>query len=218
MRLLRVVFAILLVIIQCWSQDIIVIRRKVVASGGSGGLPATDAFASGSALNSCWTVQTGSFAVGSGIVTVTNSSEGSMARRNGTCETFTANQYSQMVISQNLASSQKYLSVGVRMTGSGGTASGYLLQTDGSDVSILEITNGSEATLATCVDSFAVGNTMRLEITGTTLVAKKNGTAMSNCTSVSDASFASGNPGIGGYSISGATASPGGDDWQADNL
>jgi hypothetical protein len=135
-----------------------------------------------------------------------NSASGSGSRYTGV--SFPADQYSQAVI-------------GVALPGGGPTvradSSGnfYLFTIDSPGVSATALMlkyTGSFSTLDTRSCSAVVGDVIRLEVSGTTLTGKVNGTVVST---VTDTAIASGNPGLHIYFFNPALSL---DDWEGGDL
>ncbi len=130
-----------------------------------------------------------------------------------TSETFDNNQYATATI--KAVTSGVYIGVAVRCSGTdnAGTLTGYLFYSDSADGCYIdEISNGAYvATIAGPGTVFSVNDVVRLEINGSSLTAKVNGTARLTAT---DASITTGRPGIAAYGT-GASAL---DDWEGGNL
>jgi hypothetical protein len=109
-------------------------------------------------------------------------------------------QYAQVVLT--ILSSSGGGGPAVRM-GSGTNNVAYFVDAviDGSHWTSLRAIKKTDATLgvttlATTTDTFASGDTIRLEVSGTALTAKKNGSAFSPALSATDGDIGSGQPGF----------------------
>jgi hypothetical protein len=107
-------------------------------------------------------------------------------------------QYSEITVSPTWMNDNGYMGPVVRSSGPGGTAGSYYAcwfgnpTTDGSYY-LRYYNNGLQATLHSAPITIAAGDVLRLEIQGTTLVLKRNGSVL---TTQTDANLASGNPGM----------------------
>jgi hypothetical protein len=169
-------------------------------------LPATDAFngSNGSTLagRTGWTVYAGSCEV-----TTANDPAGSM-RVNGlltiagwTDDVFGNDQYAEFVISADAG--DEWFGPAVRATqgASGATfGDGYICRGDGA-IKRFDDANGNtgETTLASGLTVVVVTDVLRAEANGTTITRKIDGATQG---SVTDATYASGAAGVGGYSSS----------------
>lgn len=186
----------------------------LVASVAIGALPASTTFpgASGTSLPTAdarWTISAGAFAVdGSGRVGP-NGSNDSLAWWNA--DTFAADQYSEVVIGA-FTGSGTYVGAAVRVSAGG---NGYALyrSPDDSTVYLDKYVSGVGTTLLSLSGTWAVGDTIRLEVQGTTLTAKRNGTTINTTT---DSSLATGQAGIFGYGPSYSQSNI--SSWAAGNL
>lgn len=171
-------------------------------------LPATDNFnrADGS-LGSNWTQATGTNSprVRSNGVDNYDGAADDLAYWNA--DTFNNDQYSQLVYKSG---NSVWLGPAVRVT----SGNGYGLEAASGNTRYLGKLVGNVYTeLANNLATFTANDVYRMEVSGTSLVVKVNG---SNIFSVTDASLASGRAGLAGYgSSSGTTAW---DDWEGGNL
>lgn len=170
-------------------------------------LPATDAFTrTDGSLGSNWTQANGTNSPrvrANGI----DNYDGSDDLVYWNADSFNNDQYSQLVYKSGSA---VYLGPGVRITAS----NGYGLEASSNNTRYLgKIVAGVYTELANNLAAFTANDVYRMEMTGTSLVVKVNG---SNIFSVTDGSLASGSAGLAGYgSSSGSTAW---DDWEGGNL
>lgn len=154
---------------------------------------ATEDFAGTGALSASWTSVTAGWTRSSNVGVATNTGENA-ARYTGTAAP--NDQWAQATIGASVNPNvDEGLGPCVRF-GAGGDR--YLLQAGGTDTRIYKIISGAFTQLGTTGPSVATGDVVYLEIQGTTLVAKKNGSVI--CGSPTDASLASGSAGIFGYS------------------
>jgi hypothetical protein len=175
-------------------------------------LPATDAFTNtdGVALsthNANWTYDGGSFAISSNTA-IPSTAGFDFARWTG--DTFAADQYSQGVAGALLGSN--HMGLAVRMNTSGGLNSYFAIWTSGG-TTLRKNVAGNVNTLATVATNPSAGDVMRIEVSGTSVVLKKNGVAFLG--PVTDSNIATGTPGLAGYGASSPTNL---DDWEAGNL
>ncbi len=180
------------------------------SGGGAGTLP--QAFGCGDvALSSCdsnWTLLGSSvFTLSSGKVYSNLTTANTMAQ--WTAGSFNVNQYAEITLST--LSGAGYIGVAVRTQT--GAHSGYGAYANNQDVKIVEWSGGSVTSTHYTGSAYSPGDILRLEISGTTLTLKKNGTTV---TTVSDeATYSSGRPGLAGY---GNTSNTNGDSWYAGSL
>jgi hypothetical protein len=128
------------------------------------------------------------------------------ARRAGT---FTDDQYAQVKLTALV--SQSRVGVGVRANNAG---SGYLLYVASGDYYLVKLVSGAFTILRYGANSFSVNDIIRLEVSGTGLTCKQNGTSFWTET---DSALTSGNPGICGWGPS-ATVFSAADDWEGGDL
>jgi hypothetical protein len=173
-------------------------------------LVTTDDFtrANGDMCTGNWTCIDGStFTIASNAAEPTNSGQGNFAYYSGA--SFTDNQYAQV----------KWLSAGA-VNGVGpavrvsATDDGYMYQVH--DTSIYrfdDVSAGTFTMIKACTDSPSVGDTLKLEISSTTLTVSRNGTPVSGCT-ITDATYATGEPGVYASVSSGMQF----DDWEGGDV
>lgn len=123
-------------------------------------------------------------------------------------DVFTGNQFAQAVI----PNATNYGGLTVRMTGtSNATVNGYVALYDSTAIDLQTVTNGTRANLQTGMGAIANGDTLKLEVIGTSIKVYINGAQVG--TTVVDSSFSTGQPGM--YFIgSGLTV----DTWTADTI
>jgi len=184
-------------------------------------LPATDSFTgtSGTQLhtyNASWTEQRASdlhceiSGAGGGTPNTVRAAAtgGSEAAAKWDGDTFTADQYSQA----KAVNASNYAGPTVRMVGVTAAAeNGYVALIDGLAIDLQRIDNGVRTNLQGGIGSIASGDTLKLEIVGTTLKVYVNGVQVG--TNQTDSNYATGQPGIA-FIGSGAEL----DDWMADTI
>lgn len=178
-------------------------------------LPASDTFA-GSAfasLSASWTT-----AVGTWRITASGDKAEQTGSVDGTvwwnADAFGNDHYSQIVIGTKASS----VGPGVRLSGtSGGTQNGYAWLYD---FGLYKIVNGAFTNLAAAVGSINAGDTLKLEVTGTSIKRYLNGVLQDTTTDATHSTGAAGmyiNNGAGGPSIDTFTgdnvAGSGGSTW-----
>jgi len=124
---------------------------------------------------------------------------------------FANDQFSQARIAGGLAGGSQWVQITVRASGSGdGSYNNYLFYTDGvagaNHTEVAKNINGVQTALRSFPVTFAIGDIIRISVSGTTITCYKNGVPLGT---VTDASLASGSPGVGVYG-SAVTV----DDWQ----
>lgn len=106
-------------------------------------------------------------------------------------DTFTADGYVQAKI----VNASNYGGVGFRLTGtSNATFNGYLALTDGGAIDLQLVTNGVRSGLQGGMGSISSGDTLKLEVVGTSLKVYINGVQVG--TTVTDSTYSSGQPGM----------------------
>ncbi len=128
------------------------------------------------------------------------------ARRAGT---FTDNQYAQITLSK-LASSSS-VGVCVRANNAG---TGYILVAASNIYYLIKRVSYSYVELKSASGTFNVNDILRLEVSGTTLTCKQNGTAFWTAT---DSAITGGNPGVADMSFNASDFSAG-DSWEGGDL
>jgi len=174
-------------------------------SGTSGALP-----------NPPWTQQRTSATVrrnGSGLGIGSANPNDLHAFYNGA--TFNSDQYSQVRIAGGLASNKQYAIVLVRASGVGDALEkNYAFATDGGSgathTDLSRNINGTQTILRNFATTFAAGDVMKIDVVGTLVTCYKNGVSLGTYT---DASLASGSPGVGMYGSSVTI-----DDWEGGSL
>jgi len=109
---------------------------------------------------------------------------------------FEDDQYAEIVIAQVGATGK--IGVGVRMSGSEGTADGYIFYADQAECQLIRIDNGVADTLATG-GAYIATDVLRLEVSGSVLSCYKNGvldTSIDTDGHVTDATYSTGKAGI----------------------
>ena len=160
-------------------------------------LTVTDAFNGTGALSANWTVTNGGWnQIGSGQVfpTVSGASDGAR----WTANAFNANQYSEVVLGALSSLGGDAIGPAVRVSSAGDY---YCLLVDGGNWFLQRYAGGVfQGNIATAAATFAVGDTVHLEISGTTLTAKHNGATL---TTQTDTNLAIGAVGIASWGASG---------------
>jgi hypothetical protein len=179
-------------------------------------LPATDSFTAASdaplqTYSANWTILSGAFTVSAAADAVYPSSANNECGAIRNDETFAADQYAQATLG-NVAGFDD-AAVGVAVRGSaGGNYYGAYYSSGGNMLYLFKMVGGAWTELAAIYLTPAAGDTLRLEVVGTTLTAKRNGTAALVRT---DSSLTSGKPGISGYHFTGVARLL---DWEGGNL
>ena len=174
----------------------------------------TDTFtdADGTALathDSDWVINFGGFAINSNSAHADASGSISMAHREGNI--WPADQYAEVTVAA--IGSAGSIGVAVRCT-AGTTATGYVFYSDLYLSYLFKYVNGSFTQIGTTGSPFQAGDVVRLEAIGTTLRPLVNGQLWAQG-ELTDASIASGYPGIGGYGNSTGSRI---DDWVGSGL
>ena len=128
------------------------------------------------------------------------------ARRAGT---FTDDQYAQITLSKLVTLSS--IGVCVRANTSG---TGYMLVAASNEYYLIKLVSFSYVLMRAAGRTFNVNDILRLEVSGTTLTCKQNGTAFWTAT---DSAITSGNPGVADQSENASDFSAG-DDWEGGDL
>ena len=181
-------------------------------------LPASDPFTGtpGTPISANWTVQTNGFNIGpngtSAGPDITGLGVYHAAFWNA--DTFNNDQYSEIVI-DTLATGDQFGPM-VRMTGTG-SHNGYLLfmrlSTDGTTI-LFDASSGTYTSLNDLgAIAWANGDTARLEVSGTTLTAKRNGSSIGTATS---SAHSSGSAGI--FALAGGVPENLFDSWTGGNV
>lgn len=170
-------------------------------------LPATDNFnRANGAIGSNWTTQSGTPEVRDNQGR-SNDSLDTMAFWNA--DVFNADQYSQCDNPVVAAGASKG-GPAVRASGTGGSRQMYLMQVASGSCGIFKYIGGF--TNLGSINSYADGDSAKLEVSGTTLQAYKNGAA--NGSSVTDSALASGSAGLFLYDLDQQRV----DNWEGGNL
>jgi hypothetical protein len=195
------------------------INGQTVAGGGGGASASDDFNRSNGSLGANWTNAVADIVIASN--TAANSAlndADSFVYWNAA--SFAADQSSKVTIVYRSDSQLlNYIAAGVRMSGSGGSYDGYVASTDGkSGIGHTEIgryDNGAFTSLKSVATTFANGDIIECRAVGTTISIYKNGSYVD---SVTDTTYATGQPGFGLYSsISGSQVSSC-DNWEAVEL
>lgn len=165
-------------------------------------LPATDNFnRANGGLGSNWTIQLEVPAISSNQV-VGQTSNG-QHHQFWNADTFNDDQYAQVVFRS------AFPGPAVRAAGTGAATDNYFTTSDGPGASIYKQVDGAFTQLTTGTGT-SNGDVLYLEVSGTSLVAKKNGAAWMSTT---DSTHASGSAGCQLFHTTGAL-----DDWEGGNL
>lgn len=135
-----------------------------------------------------------------------NTNTASIASRAGT---FTDNQYAQIKLTKTSVS-QSYIGVGVRAS----PGNGYFLYVSGTTYVLGKVVSYGYNEIRVAGRTFNVNDILRLEVSGTTLTCKQNGSTFWTAT---DSALASGNPSVTGNGFN-ATDFNAGDDWEGGDL
>lgn len=160
--------------------------------------------------NSGWTLQTTDVSeIQSNTATMRAAGSESAYKWDGD-GAFSADQYAQAKYS----TVGHYGGVTVRITGtSTATLNGYIALFDGTAIDLQKITNGTRANLQAGIGTVANGDTVKLEVVGTSIKVYVNGAQIG--TTTTDSSFSSGQPGL--YFLSNANSLHI-DDWTSDTI
>jgi hypothetical protein len=123
-----------------------------------------------------------------------NDSAWHVAHWNTSVNTFVNDQYSEATV---LDGSAVTTFAGVIVRHQPSTSSGYFAFPNGGSIKLYRLDSGSFNLLNTLGSGITDGSVIRLEITGTTLNVKVNGTSVGTFT---DTNYSSGSPGIASYS------------------
>lgn len=133
---------------------------------------------------------------------------------------WTADQASEATF-VNVNNGADYSGVAVRCTGTGATANGYALLTDGSTgtghTMLVRLDNGAETEIQAIATTFADGNAGRIEIEGTNIKCYKNtgsGFVQIGTTYTSATEYSSGSPGAYTYRTNNVIQI---DDWRGED-
>lgn len=181
-------------------------------------LPATEDF-TGTAgnLSASWTQQRTTRRLqrnGSGVG-IQDATDASDVNAFWNADTFANDQYSQLVLVDR---GDGAFGVTVRAANTGDSAwDAYEFYTDtisgGGHTELAVIVNGASTVLRSYATTVAAGNTIKLDVVGTTLTAYKNGVSLGT---QSDSTYSSGSAGINSWS--GNTTRPTFDNWEGGNI
>lgn len=179
-------------------------------------LPAADGFAGTGALSASWTNAINSLTRVGGIAEVGAEDVDCLAFWNA--DSFTGDQTASIVIGGVLTAGAIFLGPAVRCDAASG-GNGYVFVTDGSSGATHsefgKFINGVYTALKTVTVTFAVGDTVTLDVSGSTLTLKKNGATID--TVATGGQLTGGAAGMYAFHSTGASAG-GNDSWGGDNL
>ena len=168
-------------------------------------LPYQDTFtaASNSTLQSYsanWTISAGAFSVDATNDAVYPNSAGAECGAFVNSETPSADQYAQVVLS-NIVDANASVGPAVRCAAGGNYYGLYYSRSGGGMVFLFKMVGGTWTGIAESigVGAWANGDVLRLEVSGTTLTPKRNGTLIAALGTKTDSSLSSGKVGICGY-------------------
>lgn len=169
--------------------------------------------ANATSLGGNWTLNKGTFGINTNALYPRTASDDCAAFWNAA--SFAANQFAQGTITA-IAADSFAIGVAVRCNTSAVAsfyfAYAYRNVSPNVDVEIGKYVSGTYTSLTTTT-GWVVNDVLRLEISGTTLTLKRNGSTL---TTTSDSSLSSGSPGISGYGSSSANAKL--DNWSGGDL
>lgn len=184
-------------------------------------LPYQDAFTAASnstlqAYSANWTISAGAFSVDATNDAVYPNSAGAECGAFVNSETPSANQYAQVVLS-NVVDANASVGPAVRCSTDGNYYGLYYSRSGGGMVFLFKMVAGTWTGIAEAIGIgvWANGDVLRLEVEGTTLTPKRNGTLIAALGTKTDSSLASGRIGICGYD---ALATCRMDDFEGGNL
>lgn len=204
--------ALLLAFFSLTSDALIIVRSGGGGGGGGGGgVVASDDFTdtTGTALSTHdanWTVHAATYEIEA------NQLEGTALSTQGLAfydATYTNDQYAQVTWTNSVANGIFW---GPAVRVQAGTASGYDCVADVDTVALREWTAGSPSDLTTTARTQSVGETIRLEASGTGLSCLIDDVEVLSTT---DATHTSGNAGVGSFSGSNTILI---DNWEGGNL
>lgn len=173
----------------------------------SGQAPVLDDF-NRSALGTSWAPNQGNLTILNGTV-VSSSSAGPAAIR-WVGQTFSADQFSEIVIASTSTGNDIGPSARNHQTG---VATYYYYRCDNGRHRLGKVLSGVVTELASVVGGCVSNDVLRLEARGTQLSAIRNGVV--HLGPLTDASISQGSPGVAGW---GSGTQPGGDNWKGGNL
>ncbi len=151
-----------------------------------------------------WTPTEGAFSITSDAISLSSQGGDSRGSMYWNAATFPNDQFSQITIGA-VGGSTSTLGPAVRMQNSGENY--YMLAAIGTTVNLQVESAGANSTIGVYNHQIVPGDVLRLEVQGTTLTAKLNGTTILTET---DSTFASGSAGIAGLNTTSPTI---GGDW-----
>jgi hypothetical protein len=185
-----------------------VVASDTFTAGGSGTQPLTTYSAS-------WTINGGAF-------TQDKHTDYAYADDNAECgahwnaDSFNDDQYATVVM--GVATAAGWMGPGVRLSATGQNWYGFYGNSVGSNVNAIKVVSGSWTQLGSAGSTgFSGGDTLTLEVSGTTLSPKLNGSAYSDIGDQTDSSLSSGYAGIVGYGQS-SPVNTNADTWEGGNL
>lgn len=125
-----------------------------------------------------------------------------------TAATWPNNHWSQLTIKILANATDEGMGPSVRMQATGGAGNAYFVQASTTETRLYKKIAGAFTQLGSDAAACAVNDVLYIEVQGTTIVVKINGTTV---ITVTDASISSGNAGI--WSSEGGTAADAIDDW-----
>lgn len=187
-------------------------------------LPATDAFtgATGTQLtaySSNWSLVKGDFDIQANQVCCEGAVTSITIAARWNADTFGNAQYAQLVVDSNAASAYNCLGPAVRCASAAESCYSYIITGTAGDGSYLEkLVAGTETQLGFDGTTPSGPVTLRLEASGTTLTAKRDGTTDLGG-SITDNALSSGSAGIGGW-VNNATyrTNTTGDSWEGGDI
>lgn len=178
-------------------------------------LPASESFTNSDGVgltthSASWTYNSGTFAINTNAVRPNSGGENG-ARWNA--DSFNADHYSTITVTS--LSAAVFIGVAVRLD-TGSAVTYYLYYVSSTNRYFGKLVAGTYTDLQTPAGAGAsVSDVFSLEVSGTAITPKRNGSLDSAFTTATDSAIASGAAGIAGFDSS---SSARGDDWTADNL
>jgi hypothetical protein len=182
-------------------------------------LPATDSFtdSNGTALTSHsanWTQNNGAFDIQSNALAPNNSGDESGAHWNA--DAFDNDQYAEGVATGFAGNDGIAIGLAVRCHASADTYYGFYGDSySGSGSYLFKMVSGTWTQIGDTGANWEDGDTVWLEVEGTTLTPKVNGSTDPDIGAQTDSSIASGSAGLSGYNDGAANLI---DDWEGGNL
>lgn len=132
-----------------------------------------------------------------------------------TADSFDDDQYSEIVV--NAIGASRYIGVSVRNSASAATFYGYEADNGTDGKYLFKYVSGSYTGIANSPgSSFSATDTVRLEVSGTTLTPKLNGSTDGDLGAQTDSSISSGSAGVAGAGTASNVSR--GDNWEGGNL